>query len=170
MKKFLLPYSIIISILLNGCASKGSIIVKNDIKLRCNPVLTVRPGEDENAYSGLTRYETQRFFCTEGSTRIHTAILEAGSTEAINGNLFEAETIFMELKETEKNGAVENNLAIIYELKGKNSAAFTMYSSALLLSPDNMLFKKNLYCFISDSGLQSDAKIKKKWKQINAQR
>ena len=110
----------------------------------------------------MTHYETQRFFCAEGSTRIYTEILEAGSSEALNGNLFGAEIIFLELKDSEKNGAVENNLAIIYELSGKNSRAFEMYNSALLLSPGNSLFRKNYYCFISDKGLQSEAKIEKK--------
>lgn len=164
MKKFLLPCSIIIPVIFAGCASPVSVTVKNDIKLRSTPVLIVRPGENENSYTGLTHYETQRFFCTEGSTEIYSQILERGSSEAGRGNLFGAEIIFMELKEKEKNGAVENNLAIIYELNGKSSEAFTMYSSALLLDPDNMLFKKNFYSFTSGSGILSGAKNKKKRK------
>lgn len=159
-----------LSLLFCGCSSTWAVPVKNDIKLRCNPVLSVRPGENQNSYSGLTRYETLRFFCTEGSTRVHSEILETGSTEALSGNLFGAETIFLELKDKEKNGAVENNLAIIYELNGKNSKAFSLYSSALLLSPKNRLFRKNFYCFISDKGIQSETKIEKKRKQPDAER
>lgn len=170
MKTFRPLFSIILSLILGGCASGISIPVRNEIRLKCNPVLVVRPGENENSYSGLTRYETERFFCTQGSTRVHAKILEEGSSEALHGNLFSAEIIFMELKDKENNGAVENNLAIIYELNGKNSEAFSLYSSAMLLNPGNRLFRKNFYCFITDRELQSKTKIEKKRKQKNAQR
>lgn len=170
MKRFLLSCSIILLLLQAGCSSIHSVTVANDVKPGCPLLLTVRPGENENTYSGLTRYETQRFFCTEGSTHIHSEILETAAAEAVKGNLFGAGIIFMELKDKEKNGSVENNLAIIYELNGNNSEAFTMYSTALLLNPDNTLFRKNLYCFILDKGIRLQPKIEKKRKLTDAQR
>ena len=170
MKRYLPHCSLILLLLAAGCAQTASITVKNEVNLRCAPVLTVRPGEDEKSCTGLTRYDTQRFFCTAGSNRINTAILEKGSSEALSGNLPGAETIFTELKDREKNGGVENNLAIIYELNGNNTRAFEMYTYALQMDPDNILFRKNLYFFLSDRGIRNESKTEKKRKQTDAQR
>ncbi|NLV68230.1 MAG: hypothetical protein GXY14_11230 [Spirochaetes bacterium] len=170
MKKFLPQFSIMLSLLLCGCSTQETVAVKNSIKSRCNPILVVQPGSNEKYYSGLNRYETQRFFCTKGSTPVHTQILEAACAEAINGNLYGASVLFSELEVKEKNGSVENNLAIIYELEGKYSRAFEMYNSAILLNPRNSLFKKNLYFFLSDRGLLPDKQNTNKREHPDAQR
>jgi len=170
VKNFLPQFSFMLSLLLCGCSSQETVAVKNSIKPRCNPVLIVKPGADEKYYSGLNRYETQRYFCAEGSAPVHTQILEAACAEAIAGNLYGASVLFAELKVKEKNGSVENNLAIIYELEGNYSSAFEMYNSAILLNPRSSLFRKNFYLFLSDRGLTSDTQKKNKRERLDAQR
>jgi len=75
-------------------------------------------------------------------------IMRKGVDETVNGNYIEAEILFNQVRENITDGSVENNLAVIYELTKRNREAHTMYTSALLKSPDNPEFRSNLLSFI----------------------
>ena len=76
-------------------------------------------------------------------------IMNRGVDETIRGNYIEAEILFNEIKDNINDGAVENNLAVIYELTKRKKNAMEMYTNALIKSPDNPQFKSNLLSFIN---------------------
>jgi len=76
-------------------------------------------------------------------------ILQRSYKEIKEGNYYSAVILLQDASEIWNNGAAENNLAVIYELTGKKNLAFTMYTKALLLSPENKIFKKNFLSFVN---------------------
>jgi len=63
---------------------------------------------------------------------------------ALKGMFKESEILFREaIKEDQKFAIAYNNLAIILELFGFRKEAFSMYTKAALLDPENEYFRKN---------------------------
>ncbi len=75
-----------------------------------------------------------------------------GVVKALAGKFREAEILFLESARDEKNPAVLNNLGIIYELFMDRKKAFTFYSQACIIDPDNDSFRANLLLFLESNG------------------
>ncbi|MCP4136040.1 MAG: tetratricopeptide repeat protein [bacterium] len=84
-------------------------------------------------------------------------------TLALEGQFAQAERLLKEILNEEKNsGAVYNNLGIIYEVFNRHDKAFSMYSTACLLNPDNQYYRKNFLFFIDKNGSGKKSTIVKK--------
>lgn len=148
----------LLSVLLTlGCSSYITLQTRKSINPPDGLVLSGNPDNDNYSTSyitaGLDHYDSVRYIFTKGSSDAATVILHAGASEAENGNLHSAEILFLELAGSEKNGSVENNLAVIYELYGDYDSAFSMYIRAINLDPENTLYRKNLYYFMVSGAL-----------------
>ena len=85
-------------------------------------------------------------------------IIHKGVEETLKGNYIEAEILFMQVRDTNTDGSVENNLAVIYELTKRKKDAHTMYMNALIKSPYNLKFRSNLLSFINHSKFKLEKK------------
>lgn len=166
MTVFLRLFSVTALILAAGCSFHKTIVIRKSIVPPDNLVLVGSPdmeeGDERRITSGLKYYESPRYLVTAGSGAAVSLILEAGARETTEGNLFEAEVLFLELRGKETSGSVENNLGVVYEKSGKYAEAFSMYMSALRLDPENDLYRKNLYYFITSGGLLQKKGTEKK--------
>lgn len=84
-------------------------------------------------------------------------IMDRGVEEVLNGNYFEAETLFYAVRDNITDGSIENNLAVVYELTERKKEALKMYTTALIKSPENPEFRCNLSSFIDQNkyGIES---------------
>lgn len=97
-------------------------------------------------------------------------IMNKGVEEALKGNYPEAETLFEAIRENNTDGAVENNLAVVYELTKRKKDAMKMYTIALIKSPENSEFRSNLLSFISYNKFGNENQMNLKTGKINAER
>jgi tetratricopeptide (TPR) repeat protein len=110
------------------------------------------PAADNKSYfagsTKINRINYTRFFADVFSFSLLADINNKGVEYALKGMYAEAEILFNEaIKENEKLSFVYNNLAVIHELNNKKDAAFTMYSKACLLEPDNKYYRWNFLYF-----------------------
>ena len=92
-------------------------------------------------------------------------IIAKGISEAIDGNYSGAEFLIRQCEKSVADGSIQNNLAIIYEASGKYNEAFTMYTKALLISPDEKNFRNNFRLFLNQNYNEVQEPVKKK-KQV----
>lgn len=95
--------------------------------------------------------ESKKYLARGKNFSPESEIMNAGISEALNGNYFEAEILFNEIRDCVSDGSVENNLAVIFEVTRRKKEAMIMYSQALFKSPDNPGFKSNLISFINNN-------------------
>ena len=157
MKRFILLCSLPVLLLSSGCALYETVTIRTRTGPHGQLVIYENP-EDENfrldrITAGLKHCDSPRYLVKRGSSRASSIILSAGVEEALKGNFYSAEILFMELIGREKNGAAENNLAVASEQSGKCSLALEMYTRAIYLDPENTLYRKNLYYFICSGAL-----------------
>ena len=141
----------------SGCASYEILTIRTKTNPPSQLTIVGNPDDEENNKKNIIlelKYcESPRYLSIKGSSSATSKILAMGSSEAINGNIPEAEILFLELKGKEKNGSVENNLAIICELNSKYGNAFSWYTAAILIDPENTFYKKNFFFFLLNSNI-----------------
>lgn len=164
MKKYSLLFRLFLVLLVIQCNSYRVIPVKVRTYFPSQLKVTGTPDtikENENFVPHEIRYcESPRYLSTRGSSRSFSVILSRGADEVAAGNTIEAEILFMELAGREKNGSVENNLAVICELNSDYNRAFELYIAAMMADPGNTYYEKNFYYFLSASN--SNVKNKSK--------
>jgi tetratricopeptide (TPR) repeat protein len=109
------------------------------------------PAADDKSYyvmsSKINRISYKRYFSDVFSFSPLGEIINRGVEYALRGMYAEAEILFNEvLKEDEKCSSAYNNLGVIYEMNNKDKA-FTMYSKACILEPDNEYYRWNFLYF-----------------------
>ncbi len=166
MKKFHLLCNVTAILFLARCASYEVIDVKTKAATPDGLVIVGDPelsaADEKGLTENLKHYRSPRYLRVEGSSKASSAILSMGSAEALKGNLFEAANIFAELKGREKNGSVENNLAVISELSNDYKNAFSLYTAALIIDPANEYYRNNFYNFLNSGNILQKKKSHKK--------
>ncbi len=158
MKRYLHLYKKIFPLLcliLISCSSYREISIEgkyqtSDLNYK-NPyyVIIHAPEYKEKSAEKTVRYSRIKYLSVKDGDKNLDLILQRSYNEIKDGNYHSASILLHDASEIWNNGAAENNLAVIYELTGKKNLAFEMYTKALLLSPDNKVFKKNFLSFIN---------------------
>jgi tetratricopeptide (TPR) repeat protein len=112
-------------------------------------VIIHSPEYKEKSAEKTVHYSRIKYLSVKYGDKNLDLILQRSYKEIKNKNYHSAAILLQDAAEIWQNGAAENNLAVIYELTGKKNLAFEMYTKALLLSPDNKIFKKNFLSFIN---------------------
>lgn len=107
---------------------------------------------DEKGYPSsslkINRVSYNRYFANVFSFSPLAEINNQGIEYAFKNMYIEAEVLFSEvIKEDNNFSSACNNLAIIYELLNNKEKAFSMYSRACLLDPDNEYYRWNFLYF-----------------------
>ncbi|MCU0822320.1 MAG: tetratricopeptide repeat protein [Spirochaetes bacterium] len=89
-----------------------------------------------------------RYFAEMNSSGPLAKMNNKGVDYALDGKFIEAKYIFEEtLKEDGKFAPACNNLGIIFELFNRREDAFSMYSKACIIDPDNEHYRNNFFYF-----------------------
>ena len=95
-----------------------------------------------------TRLDYTRYFADMASVSVLAEINNKGIECALTGRYLEAEILFYEvLKEDADCPYACNNLGLIHELNNNKDKAFSMYSKACLLEPENKYYRWNFSGF-----------------------
>ncbi len=94
----------------------------------------------------------RRYFARILSFSPAAKINNRGVEFAVSGRFREAEVLFNEVLREGENTASLNNLGIIYEIFQNRKKAFSMYSKACIMEPDNENFRANLFSFLESNG------------------
>lgn len=151
MKKYHHLYKIIpvIIVTLISCSSYREIRIDGhynayEIKHK-NPyyVIIHSPEYKDIADNKPVHYSRIRYLAVKSGDSNLDIILKRSYSEIKNGNYHSASILLHDASGIWNNGACENNLAVINEIRGNKDLAFSLYTRALLLSPDNNTYKKN---------------------------
>ncbi len=157
MNRLDLPYKVLsfLCIFLISCSSYREIRIEEkfqaDLSGKQNPYYAaIHTGAAELPAPGKFRYYHRiKYMAVKSEDRNLTEILKRSSEEFDRGNHHSSAILLKDAAEIWTNGAAENNLAVIYELTGEKDLAFNMYAKALLLEPDNKMFRHNFLTFIN---------------------
>jgi len=159
---------ILVFIFLSGCSSNDTLIIKRRIKTGTNSghELTGRsekPAGILNTSSdrSFIIYKTERRFKGNAISGPAGEITRQGIIEAEKGCYTEAEFLFNETASIYTDGTAQNNIAVIYEASGKYDKAFSMYARALILSPDEKIFRSNFLLFLNQNYHEENFKNKR---------
>lgn len=110
------------------------------------------------------QYKTSRKFKGGNLSGPEGAIIQKGISEAVHGNYTGAEFLFHQCESMVTDGSIQNNLAVVYEASGKYDEAFTLYTKALLISPEEKTFRSNFLLFLNQNYNEAHEPVKKKKK------
>lgn len=89
-------------------------------------------------------YYLKKYLAILSGTSPISVVNKRGVNYTLNGRFKEAVILFLDiLKDNKSCAAVWNNLGVVYELFGMHKKAFSMYSRACIIEPDNSYFRKN---------------------------
>lgn len=157
---------VLTSFLITGCNTQNSLVIERRIMIERNSFYDIqmnyRAAENRGLNSDRSShlYKTARLFAGNNLPGAPGAIIQKGIQEAVLENFTEAEFLFRELESTLKDGTVQNNIAVLYEASGRYDEAFSMYTTALLVSPDEKIFRTNFSLFLAQNyyGMKEPAK------------
>lgn len=164
LKSKILP----VLILLAGCSSYDTLTIEKRIKIDRQDGYEIifdygKSGSEVKKPADRTfhLYKTERKFSGKSIPGPAGNIITRGIAEAIQENYREAEFLFLESEKLVSDGSAQNNLAIVYEASGRYDEAFSMYSKALLISPDEKVFRSNFHLFLNQNYNEGKEPVKK---------
>jgi len=145
-------------ILLTGCGSYDKLVLDKKIRgeknEECDIIFnynksgsTVKKDSERITHP----YKTERYFKGKKSPEPAGSIIARGILESEQGNYREAEFLFRETENLLSDGSPQNNLAVVYEASGRYNEAFSMYSRAIIISPEDKLFRSNFLLFLNQN-------------------
>ncbi len=170
--RYLLKINIpLILVLLAGCATADTLDIDRRIRIdRQNEYgiqfdyLQNRPASVAHSERIFYQYKTARKFSFGKAGDEEKKIIGKGIIEAIDGNYTGAEFLILQCDKSVTDGSIQNNLGIIYEASGKYNEAFTMYTKAILISPEEKIFRSNFLLFLNQNYNEAQEPVKKKKK------
>lgn len=164
LKSKILP----VLILLSGCSSYDTLTIEKRIKPERQDGYEIVFDYGKSAGSAkkpadrsFHPYKTERHFKGGDTPGPAGDIIERGIMEAALGNYREAEYLFHESEKLVSDGSPQNNLAVVYEVSGRYEEAFSMYSKALLIFPDEKIFRSNFILFLNQNYSEASEPVKK---------
>lgn len=170
--RYLLKINIpFVLVFLAGCATQDTLEIERRIRIEKQNEYGIRFDYEKKGSSAGARtdrtfyqYKTARKFSFGMINNEEKKIIAKGISEAIDGNYSGAEFLIRQCEKSVVDGSIQNNLAIIYEASGKYNEAFTMYTKALLISPDEKNFRNNFRLFLNQNYNEVQEPVKKKKK------
>jgi tetratricopeptide (TPR) repeat protein len=159
---------ILLLILFSGCSSYDSLVLDKRIRIEKNEGYefifdydksgsTVKKNADRTSHP----YKTERYFKGKNSPGPAGTIITGGILESVRGNYREAEFLFHETESLLSDGSPQNNLAVVYEASGRYHEAFSMYSRAILIAPEDKFFRSNFLLFLNQNYKEASEPVKK---------
>jgi len=167
--QFLLKIKILpLLVLFSGCSSYDSLVLDKRLRIEKNEEYdfifnydksgsTVKKNADRTSHP----YKTERYFKGKNSPGPAGTIITGGILESGRGNYKEAEFLFRETESLLSDGSPQNNLAVVYEASGRYNEAFSMYSRALLIAPEDKIFRSNFLLFLNQNYKETAEPVKK---------
>ena len=159
---------LIFLILLSGCSSAETLTIERRIKIEkqdgYNIIFDYGKNEGsakKNADRTFHLYKTERLFSSGNIKGPGCDIIKKGIHEAVHGNYLEAEFLFRETENLLSDGSPQNNVAVVYEASGRYDEAFSMYTKALFISPEEKIFRSNFLLFLNQNYNEAEEPAKK---------
>jgi len=155
-------------ILLTGCSTYDTLVLDKRIRTAKHEGYEIifdynKSGSTVNQSSERTShsYKTERYFKKEKTPEPAGTIIERGILESVRGNYREAEFLFRETESLLSDGTPQNNLAVVYEASGRYEEAFSMYSIAIFIAPEEKIFRSNFILFLNQNYKEAVEPVKK---------
>ncbi len=172
MTRFLLKINLlIILILLPGCGSYDTLTMERRIRVSSGNGYEIQfnyreeqSPREKQVKRSFIQYKTTRKFKGGNLSGPEGVIIQKGISEAVHGNYTGAEFLFNQCGSMVTDGSIQNNLAVIYEASGRYDEAFTLYTKALLISPEEKTFRSNFLLFLNQNYNEAHETVKKRKK------
>ena len=155
-------------LLLTGCSTYDTLVLDKRIRLEKSEGDNIifdfnKNGSTANQGSERTShpYKTERYFKREKNPEPAGTLIERGILESARGNYREAEFLFRETESLLSDGTPQNNLAVVYEASGRYKEAFSMYSRAIFIAPEEKIFRSNFILFLNQNYKEAVEPVKK---------
>jgi tetratricopeptide (TPR) repeat protein len=169
VRQYLLKIEILLLlILITGCSSYDMLLLNRRIKIEKHEGYDIifdyeKTGGPAKKNTDRTShpFKTERYFKGKNYPGVPGTITGRGIIEATRGNYREAEFLFHETESLLSDGSSQNNLAVVYEASGRYSEAFSMYSKAILIAPEEKVFRSNFILFLNQNYKETTEQVKK---------